>query len=103
MWVNHALGKEEMMAFVQIVTIPGVTAEQYDKVIELAYGGKPVDGEVFHVAGKNEAGWWVIDAWESREQCDRSFEQLMPALQQVGISMSEMPQEFDIHNLVLSG
>ena len=89
------------MAFVQIVTIPGVTAGQYDRVIELAYGGKLSDGELFHVAGQNEAGWWVIDGWESREQCERSFEQLMPALQEVGISMSEAPEEFEIHRLTL--
>lgn len=91
------------MAFVQIVTIPGVTSDQYDKVMDLAYGGKPVDGELFHVAGQNDAGWWVIDAWESREQCDRSFEQLMPALQEVGISMSEAPKEFEIHSLTQGG
>lgn len=89
------------MAFVQIVTIPGVTASQYDRVIELAYGGKHVDGELFHVAGQNDAGWWVIDGWESREQCERSFEQLMPALQEVGISMSQGPEEFEIHRLTL--
>jgi hypothetical protein len=89
------------MAFVQIVTIPGVTTGQYDRVIELAYGGEPVDGELFHVAGQSDAGWWVIDGWESREQCERSFEQLMPALQEVGISMSEAPQEFEIHRLTL--
>lgn len=89
------------MAFVQIVTIPGVRSDQYDKVIELAYGDQPVDGELFHVAGQNDAGWWVIDGWESREQCERSFEQLMPALREVGISMSEEPKEFEIHRLTL--
>jgi len=91
------------MPFVQIVTIPGVTADQYDKVMEIASGGELSDGELFHVAGQNEAGWWVIDGWESREQCERSMGKLMPALQAAGISMSEMPQEFEIHKLMLSG
>jgi hypothetical protein len=56
---------------------------------------------LFHVAGENDAGWWVIDAWESREQCEKSMAKLMPALQQVGISMSEPPREFEIHRLML--
>jgi len=91
------------VAFVQIVTIPGVAADQYDRVMEIAYGGELQDGELFHVAGQNEAGWWVIDAWASREQCDASAEKLMPALEAVGISMSTEPQEFEVHHLALSG
>jgi hypothetical protein len=89
------------MAFVQIVTIPGVTADQYDQVMEKAFAGRSVDGELFHVAGQNEAGWWVIDGWQSREQCEASMMKLMPALQEAGISMSAQPQEFEIHKLKL--
>lgn len=91
------------MAFVQMVTMPGVTAHQYDKVMELAYGGTLSDGEIFHVAGQNDAGWWVIDGWESREQCGASMQKLMPALQEVGISLSEPPQEFEIHKIMVRG
>lgn len=67
------------MAFVQVTIVPGVTAEQYDGVIEAAQGGKLADGEIFHVAGQGPEGWVVIDAWESREQCDRSMANLVPA------------------------
>jgi hypothetical protein len=90
------------MAFVQMVTVPGMTADQYDNVMELAYGGGHLsDGEIFHVAGGNDAGWWVIDGWESRAQCDASAEKLMPALQEVGISLTAPPQEFEIHNIMM--
>jgi hypothetical protein len=89
------------MAFVQIVVIPGVTAEQYDEVMDTAYGGTPPDGELFHVAGPSEEGWYVIDGWESRTQCDRSMQKLMPALREAGVSMSGPPKEFEIHKLEL--
>jgi hypothetical protein len=91
------------MAFVQMVTVPGMTADQYDKVMELAYGGDLSDGEIFHVAGQNDAGWWVIDGWDSREQCVASSQKLMPALEEVGISLNEPPQEFEIHNVMVRG
>lgn len=87
------------MAFVQIATVKGVTAEQYDRVMKLAYDGKLQDGELFHVAGPTEDGFCVIDAWETREQCDRSFEKLQPALAEAGIELTEMPAEFEVHNL----
>jgi hypothetical protein len=85
-----------------MVTMPGVTADQYDRVMTSAFGGQLADGELFHVAGGNEAGWWVIDAWDSREQCMQSMQKLMPALQAEGLSMSAPPQEFEIHALELS-
>lgn len=87
------------MSFVQIVRVEGIAADQYDKVIQAAYGGKLDDGELFHVAGPSGDAWYVIDGWESREQCDRSLERLMPALQEAGIELSEMPAEFQIHRL----
>jgi hypothetical protein len=87
------------MSFVQVVTLPGVTADHYDQVMEAAYGSQLADGELFHVAGQGEAGWWVIDGWESREQCQSSMQKLMPALEEAGVSMSAPPQEFEIHKL----
>jgi hypothetical protein len=91
------------MAFVQMVTVPGMTADQYDEVMERAYGGNLSDGELFHVAGQSDAGWWVIDGWESRDQCVASSQELMPALEHVGISLGEPPREFEIHNLMVRG
>jgi hypothetical protein len=89
------------MPFVQIVKATGVTQEQYDKVVDHAYGATLADGELFHVAGGAGDSWYVVDGWETREQCDRSMEKLVPALAEVGISMESLsgPEEFEIHAL----
>jgi hypothetical protein len=91
------------MAFVQVLVAPGISPDQYDKVIELGQGGALADGEILHVAGPMEDGWCVIDAWESREQCNANMQRLMPAFQQAGIDVSAFPppKEFEIHNLMV--
>jgi hypothetical protein len=87
------------MAFVQIVKVTGLTSERYDRVKQIAYGGQLADGELFHVAGGSGDDWYVVDGWVSRDLCDRSMQQLMPAFAEVEISMDPMakPVEFDIH------
>jgi hypothetical protein len=90
------------VAFVQLVIVPGVSAEQYDQVIDVGQGGALADGEILHVAGPTDEGWCVIDAWESREQCNANMGRLMPAFQQAGIDVSSInPKEFEIHRLML--
>jgi hypothetical protein len=90
------------MAFVQVVKMKGMASEQYDEVMSKAYGGHDLeDGELFHVAGGSGDEWWVIDGWETREQCDASGAKLMPALQELGLMENMMgpPSEFEIHRL----
>jgi hypothetical protein len=89
------------MAFVENVTLPGVTAEQYDRLREAVQPDGLLDGQLFHVAGPTPDGWCAIDAWESQEQCDRAMEKWMRAFQDQGISMEGMspPERFDIHTL----
>jgi hypothetical protein len=89
------------MAFVEKVTLPGVTAEQYDRLREAVQPDGLLDGELFQVAGETPDGWCVIDAWESQEQCDRAMEKWMRAFQELGISMEGMspPERFEIHAL----
>jgi hypothetical protein len=89
------------MAFVQIVKANGVTQEQYDKAVDIAFGGKLTDGELFHVAGGAGDSWYVVDGWETRGHSDRSLEKLVPALADVGISLESLsePEEFEIHVL----
>ena len=87
------------MAFVQITICPGLTAEQYDKVMELGAGNKLGDGELFHVAGPEGDTWFVIDGWASREQCDANMAKLMPAFAETGVDPSGFSgHEFEIHN-----
>jgi hypothetical protein len=89
------------MAFVQTGVVPGMTADEYDKIMEISHGGQPLEGELFHVAGPADDGWCVIDGWESREACDAAMQKYMSAFQEVGVSMEAMapPKEFEIHHL----
>jgi hypothetical protein len=89
------------MAFVERVILPGMTADQYDQLREAVLSDGPLDGELFHVAGPTPEGWCTIDAWESKEQCDRAMEKWMTAFQEAGITMEGMspPERFDMHKL----
>jgi hypothetical protein len=93
------------MAFVQIAEVPGVTAAQYDKLLEIVSSGKLADGEMFQVAGPTPEGLCVIDAWETREACDKAAEKWMTAFEEVGVPASAMvePREFEVHNLIVPG
>jgi hypothetical protein len=89
------------MAFVQITTAPGLTADQYDAIMQAAHGGELSDGEMFHVAGASNETWYVIDGWDSREQCQQSMSKLMPAFAQSGVDPSSFEvREFEIHKLM---
>jgi hypothetical protein len=89
------------MAFVERSTIPGLTAEQYDKLREMVLRDGPLDGELFHVAGPTSDGFCAIDGWETQEHCDRAMEKWMRAFQEAEISLEGMtpPERFDIHAL----
>jgi hypothetical protein len=89
------------VAFVERTTLPGLTAEQYDRLRQAVQPEGLLDGELFQVAGPTSDGWCVIDAWESQEQCDRAMEKWMRAFQEQGIPMEGMspPERFEIHAL----
>lgn len=54
------------MAVGVILNFSGGTAGQYDRVIEkMGLGGRLPEGALFHAAGEYEAGWRVVDVWES--------------------------------------
>jgi hypothetical protein len=92
------------MAFVQITIAPVLEAGEYDAVMEAAHDGALSDGELFHVAGPADQTWYVVDGWESREQCERSMARLMPALTEAGVDPSAFEiREFEIHNLMSRG
>jgi hypothetical protein len=48
------------MAIAQLFEISGGTQEQYDAVIE-QIDSDLLPGQVFHLAGPMEDGWWVLD------------------------------------------
>ena len=51
-----------------------------------------------HAAGQGEAGFRVVDVWESEGAAQRFGESLMPILQEVGIT--DMPEAYPAHTFV---
>ena len=90
------------MAVAVLFEMPGATQEQYDEVVqklEDAGEGTP-PGRVYHVSGPTEAGWRVVDVWESQEQFDKFGQTLMPFLEEVGFPDFE-PEFWDVHDQIV--
>ena len=66
---------------------PEVTREQYDATLEaVGWEQTPPEGAIFHVAFFDEAGFNVVDVWESEEHFQKfSDARLNPGIAQVGI------------------
>jgi hypothetical protein len=86
------------------IKIPGVTAEQFDKMEESvnARGNHPA-GLIFHASGPIDGGWGVIDFWESRADFDRfAEERIGPAMAAGGVAVQPDIHEFPVHEYVSS-
>jgi hypothetical protein len=88
------------MATGMLLTWPGVTREQYDKIMNsLDLGTTPQPGMIFHCAGQASGGWRVFDIWESREAFDHFLkDRLSPAIEKAGIQSRPNPEFFPIYN-----
>ena len=87
------------------ISFAGATQEQYDAVnAEMGVERNLPEGLVFHSAGPTDAGWNVIDFWESREAFDRfQQERLGPAIQSLGDQAPPNPpsiKEFPVYNFI---
>lgn len=81
----------------------GGTQEQYDAVhTGMGIDADPPDGLIFHSAGPIDAGWGVIDVWESRGHFDSFVEgRLGPKLAELGPAAFQGPpdiKEFPVHH-----
>ena len=90
------------MATGMLVEMPGVTAEQYDSVMENLdwYAKDKPQGFVSHYAGPTANGWVVFDVWESQGDFERFMqERLGSALQAAfGEAPQMQPRFIPIHN-----
>ena len=71
------------MAVVMRITVPEMTPEHYDAVMEeLDWGNQPrPEGMIAHYAWQGDGGWNVIDIWESEADFGRFAEShLGPAM-----------------------
>jgi hypothetical protein len=83
----------------------GGTQDQYDAVHEhLNIDADPPEGLIFHSAGPIDAGWGVIDFWESRAHFDRFAEsRLGPGIAELGERAPQSPpeiKEFPVHHFL---
>ena len=89
------------MAFVEVDKFPGFTTEDYERLMEAAYGGTELlDGQLFFVVGTAGDTLVYVDGWQSREQCDAAMAKMMEAASKLGMSFENMShEEFEIYDL----
>ncbi len=76
------------MAVAMLVEWPGADERTYlDLIAALDLGDSMFPGAVLHLAGPSEAGWRVVDVWDSHEAFERfRAEKLGPAMARVGLA-----------------
>lgn len=90
------------MAIAVQLDFRGATIDQYDQAIErmgLLPGGPAAREELFHLVIQTDAGFRVIDVWESREAFDHFFEtRIRPVGPEVGMAEPPEIQVFEVRN-----
>ena len=89
------------MATVMSMEWPGVTQEQYDRVMSnLGLDKNPPTGGIFHVAGFTGGSLRVLDVWESQQAFERfQNDRLTAAVQKAGITTQPKVQFYPVHNI----
>lgn len=90
-------------AFLQVVTLPGLTRETFHAADEsiLPDGRMPAEA-TFHVNGAIDEGWMVIDAWTSKEARDRfGEERIQPALVDAPMSGPPIFEDLEVEATLL--
>ncbi|MEU8526209.1 MULTISPECIES: hypothetical protein [Streptomyces] len=74
------------MAVLVVVDIPGGTKEQYEANHKKITGSPwfPPKGFVSHVAAPSEAGWLIVDVFETKDDYTAFVERAMPIFQENG-------------------
>jgi hypothetical protein len=92
------------MAVMLIGPVQGLDQDTYDKINQemgLSDSSLP-DGLISHTAGPKGGDMMIVDVWESMDKFNTFMEnQLMPAMQKVGVEIPENPQppeEIEVHN-----
>jgi len=91
------------MAILITGEVPGLTAEQYDKVNDamgVSSSASDIDGLICHTACPTDSGMVISDVWESQEAFERFISgRLMPAFQQLGIDATgPEPKVLPVYN-----
>lgn len=89
-----------MAAVAILYEFPGMTRDQYDRIMREAFNDKLSPGVISHVAGPMEGGWWAADVFESQEAADRLGKDLMPGLQALGVTQPPRLTLRQVHNVL---
>ncbi len=90
------------MAIVYTAETPGMTEQQAQSMLEqVGQRLRQAKGFIAHASGPTQAGYRVVEVWQSRENFQRWFDQaIKPGLQAAGVP--EPRQEFFEAPLVLT-
>ncbi len=78
----------------------GVTAKEYDRVIEsLRLDQYPPKGRLLHTAGPTSNGWLVFNIFESRNDYEQYYnDRVLPVFKQLGMPNPIRVEYVPIHN-----
>jgi hypothetical protein len=85
------------MAVAVLFELPGMTQEQYDRIMREAFNDQIAPGVISHAAGPAEGGWWAMDVYESQEVAERLGQQIVPGLQALGVPPPRLTF-YQVHN-----
>ncbi len=76
------------MSVAVLVEVPGLTAAQYDALIDEVWpGGVKPAGALAHIAGPAEGVWRVVDVWNDAADFDNFVKTaLAPAMMRAGVT-----------------
>lgn len=96
---NSHTEETPMAIFIQ-AELAGVTTAQYDALNAKlqALPGDTFKGCMSHVAIPTGSGMQIFDVWESEESMRKFSDLLMPAAQELGLPMGEMPKVSPVHD-----
>lgn len=84
------------------IKFAGMTQEQFDAINgHVDPASDPPKGILFHSSGPIDAGWGVIDFWESRQDFDAFQPRIEASVEASGVQMQGPPdiKEFPVHEV----
>jgi hypothetical protein len=89
------------MAVAILYEFPDMTQAQYDRIMREAFNDQLGPGVISHVAGSlEEGGFWAVDVFDSQEAADQLAKELMPGLQQLGVTQKPRLTVRPVHNVL---
>jgi len=85
------------------VKLLGITEEQFDKAHDRINPDRtPPKGLVFHASGPIDAGWGIMDFWESRADFDAFAARIPQGFADAGVELQGPPDinEFPVHETI---